>query len=438
MHQLLTRFPRPLLVLLVFAGLLRAGVVIWKFDSLSADPDKYGVIAGNLLDGQGFCTEMDRPTAFRPPLYPFLIAACGLLGGTALVAAIHVLLGTATVGMTWGVAQRLGLSSRVCLAAAGLVAVDPLLLLYSTHLMTETLFTFLVTGLLLSLHGEESKRHSVIGGCWFGFAALCRPTIWAFAFLSGACVATVTLKRRLAGQTGSADHRRHLSCVFALTAVLVVSPWVLRNLFVFGQPTFMTTHGGYTLLLGNNPVFYNEVVAGGGQSVWSGDSLRDWQLSLEEQLQTNPLSLSEHERSHRLHNMAVDWIRKNPGSFLECVWLRVRRLWSPGPENSQGIPETILVTVRRYYQVTYLLVLAGLIRHRNKWRNVWVLLAFLASLTLLHSVYWANARMRAPAIPIVSILAVAVFSTMNPTRFRRDLPHSEWSSSPPDEKGVNH
>lgn len=452
MLKQLTQLPRMLLGLLVVAAVLRIGIAAWKFDNLTADVDRYGAIAANLLDGNGFCTEIGKPTAFRPPLYPFLIAACGLIGGTVIVAAAHVLLGTATVGMTWRLSQRLGLSPRACLAVSGLAAVDPLLLLYSSHLMTETLFTFLVTGLLLSLHSDQTNRQSAtfgmtdekpaagkqatVAGCWFGLAALCRPTIWAFGILAGACVLAVALRRRLAGANKESVPRKRPALIFGVTVLAVVSPWIIRNWVVLGHPTVMTTHGGYTILLGNNPVFYDEVVADRRQSVWSGDSLGEWQQSLEVELSAAG-AVTERDRSRHLQQMAVDWIWRNPGSFFECAWLRVRRLWSPGPENSSGIPQTISVTIRRYYQVTYLLVLAGLIRHRNKWRNVWILLAFLASLTLLHSVYWANARMRAPAIPVVSILAVAVFSHLGRESTRRDLPQVGIDSCPLDENPVN-
>ena len=44
--------------------------------------------------------------------------------------------------------------------------------------------------------------------------------------------------------------------LLAVTLVLVLSPWMIRNLLVFGEPVWTTTHGGYTLALANNPVYY--------------------------------------------------------------------------------------------------------------------------------------------------------------------------------------
>jgi hypothetical protein len=412
MRRLLSECPRPLLGLLVVACALRIAVVAWHFDDLTIDRDAYGTIARNLVNGEGFCTEPGRPTAFRPPLYPILLAACRTVDGVALIAALHVLLGTVTTGMTWFLAQRLGLTPIGRLLAAVLVAVDPLLLLYSTQLMTETLFTFLVTGLLLSLQHVGSSRQAVTAGVFFGLAALCRPTIWAFAILTLLVAAFWMLRCRAIGRAVFPGTTRHRAAVFALTAGLVISPWVVRNLVVFNNPILMTTHGGYTLLLGNNPVFYAEVVARPENSVWQKDSLSAWQESLETQLESSESRLNERERSSRLQAMAYEWIRNHPREFLACASLRIRRLWSPGPENADGISATIVVTVRRYYLLVYLVCLVGLARHRAAWRDFWLPFAFVTSLTLLHSLYWANARMRAPAIPVISVVAAAAFSTL--------------------------
>jgi len=43
---------------------------------------------------------------------------------------------------------------------------------------------------------------------------------------------------------------------------LVLSPSMIRNLALFGEPVWTTTHGGYTLALANNPVYYRNVLDG--------------------------------------------------------------------------------------------------------------------------------------------------------------------------------
>ena len=51
----------------------------------------------------------------------------------------------------------------------------------------------------------------------------------------------------------------------------LLSPWAIRNQLQFGRPIVTTTHGGYTLLLANNPEFYQWLRAGPWGSVWRAD-----------------------------------------------------------------------------------------------------------------------------------------------------------------------
>ena len=54
---------------------------------------------------------------------------------------------------------------------------------------------------------------------------------------------------------------RRLAITFSIGCVvlIILSPWVYRNYQLFDKPVFATTHGGYTLLLGNNPLYYQQL-----------------------------------------------------------------------------------------------------------------------------------------------------------------------------------
>ena len=73
---------RCLIALLVLAALLRLGVICWKPESLAEDRDLYWGIAGRLAAGHGFANpDWGHPTAYRPPLYPLLLAGIVVVGG---------------------------------------------------------------------------------------------------------------------------------------------------------------------------------------------------------------------------------------------------------------------------------------------------------------------------------------------------------------------
>ncbi|MEP4682334.1 MAG: hypothetical protein ABJ015_11865, partial [Rhodopirellula bahusiensis] len=65
-----------LFVGIILAFLVRGAIVLAKMDSLDADPDAYRVIAETLAQTGTFGLMGEggeaTPTAFRPPLYPWL------------------------------------------------------------------------------------------------------------------------------------------------------------------------------------------------------------------------------------------------------------------------------------------------------------------------------------------------------------------------------
>lgn len=388
---------KPLIGILLLAAVLRTGVVWWKYDNLSTDTDSYLAIAHNLIAGEGYCSNPGRPTAYRPPLYPVFVAACLLLGGTFGLAAAQIALGTATCGLGWALARRLGLAEKGCLVAALILAADPLLILYTSHAMTETLVSFVVATLLVTASGAESKWKPVMLGFLFGLAVLCRPSLWAF----GGLVAVVSLLVQVRWPTCKEYRWRNRNGILMLAVLLTVSPWAIRNWRVLGRPVFLTTHGGYTLLLANNPVFY-EVAVQNGQ-IWKNPKLAEWQEQLNRQLDEKGVR-DEISRDAAMRHMAISNILKSTSLFFRSCILRVFRLWNPVPK-AGTVSEVLTIAVAGWYLSIYLLFLAGLFRIRQISRGVVLGLILILSLTSVHAVFWSNARMRAPVMIVVAVLA---------------------------------
>ena len=159
-------------LLLVFALAMAVRLVAIKLMPLDPkhDPDGYLYI-GKTLYERGCYSGMrilnlgvwgDVPTAYRPPLYPLLVAGCEIAGREAmsLLATAHVLLGAATTAPGVAACSALGmLRGAAAPIAAGLVAIDPILVHQASQAMTETLATFLAAlGLLvLTIAGERQS-----------------------------------------------------------------------------------------------------------------------------------------------------------------------------------------------------------------------------------------------------------------------------------------
>ncbi len=401
-------WPWGVIGLAVLAMAVRGGVVTLVPDSLRNDPDGYRYLAENLLRS-GIFGYGQVPTAYRPPLYPLVLTPCVALGplSTAAIAVLHAALGLATVWLVYRLGRRWGLGNYALLAAA-LVACDPILLIQSTQVMTETPAAFLAVASLLLLTSAAERpsawRAMLAGGC-LALTMLCRATFLPFLILAALTLPMFvqTWRKRL-----------RLFGSFAAGAALVLGPWAVRNQIHFGRPIIATTHGGYTLLLGNNPSFYEYLRTGDWGTVWDADEFnRTWRA---EATRTRP---ADELRNDRLaYARAWQTIRREPGTFVYSCTVRAGRLWAPLPhqvdarETSAG--RCLRYLVGLWYLVELTLAAIGLValsrgeRRGETWRATWlwgVLLA--ACFTAVHALYWTNVRMRAPLMPVVTLAAVA-------------------------------
>ncbi len=171
---------------------------------------------------------------------------------------------------------------------------------------------------------------------------------------------------------------------------------------MLGEPVWTTTHGGYTLFLANNPVYYADVVHGPYGTVWSGPNQKRWWDEAELTIR----GLSEPETDRALQVAAWRTIRENPQDFARASASRLGRFWGLYPAEAV-YPRWLRFACAAWTAPLWVLVAVGLC-NRSLWR--WPYLAapaLLASYTLIHSVYWTDMRMRAPLTPVFALLAAA-------------------------------
>jgi hypothetical protein len=400
----------------VLAVTLRiVATIAWSGDLLR-DPDAYGGLAARLLEGHDFVAPDGHATAFRPPLYPVLLAAV-LPGGTLGIAVLQIALGVATVALTVVIGSRIGFGRNALLAGL-FVAIDPLLLRYTPQIMTEITCTFLASLLLWAgvivqarvCDGAACRKRTGLAafclGVLFGLAVLSRPTFWAWGIL----IAPASIAR-------SARDRSHMksqliaSICACAGLVMTVAPWTVRNAAALGEPVVTTTHGGYTLLLANNPVYWKEVVLAPAPTTWSGGSLDAWQRSLEEQMAADGIAYDDElARDRWMKARAIEQIRHHPALFVRSGLYRVSRLWDVVPATPGSRP--VRFAVGAFYVVTEALALAGLCwwvvgawRADRSAAALTPAVLLIVAFTAVHFMYWSDARMRAPCVPAVALLA---------------------------------
>jgi len=229
--------------------------------------------------------------------------------------------------------------------------------------------------------------------------------VWAFVGLSVPLLAVTKWRQRdVLPESRWRDPARNWWPA-AVTFLLVILPWGLRNQFTFGKPIVTTTHGGYTLLLGNNPEAHRVEVVEANPS-WDS---RDWQEALRMERHRAGLEARDEVTVDRwMSQKARDWMRRHPREFVELCWLRVKRFWNIFPEGSDAgaLPMFVRWGIAVFFAVELLAAAMGLWRlRREEWRNWWPLVLLVLSFALVHVVYWSNLRMRAPIEPVLALLA---------------------------------
>lgn len=397
-------------VCLVVAGVaIRTAVLVATPDALRDDWDRYRAVAQNLVHRGVFAT-IETPTAYRPPLYPWLLVpavACGPYA-TLGIGVLHVALGAGTVLLTWRFGLQAGLG-RAAILAALLVAVDPILLRQSTRVMTETPAAFFAVAGLVAL-GRAAARPNPLrvatAGATAALAALVRPT-----FLPWLAACTVILPWRVA----PAGRRLAVAATFLLPAAAVLSPWAMRNYLRFGKPILSTTHGGYNLLLGNNPYFYEHLRTQPWGTPWFSQDLdRQWLAEMPQ---------GEVAADRRAYALAWHCIRQQPTMFAWASAVRLGRLFSPlahqlSPNEGRAV-RTVRYLIAAWYLAELPLALVGVaavVRFRRSQaqsqataaETPWLWAALLvAAFVAVHTFYWTDLRMRAPLMPAIATAAAA-------------------------------
>jgi 4-amino-4-deoxy-L-arabinose transferase-like glycosyltransferase len=396
------------MVILAVALAVRIAVIVATphfapiFDA--ADYDRLGasIAAGHGYPGQ---LQPATPSAFRPPLYPFVLAGVHLVGGgwTAerLVAA---LLGTIAVLLVFLIAVRIW-GRTVGLTAAGLAAIFPPLFLMSATLLSESLFTPLVLAAVLAVlqyRDDPRVRWAALAGVLVGLAALTRSNGTLLVLAAAAGVWVGKPRQRRAALAAPA--------VVLVAALLTVTPWIARNAIDFGRWVGLTTQSGYAVAATYNADAARVDPPGHVRMTWTVPEFRS--------LYRRPMD--EGRRSDKLVHSAIDFAKAHPGYVVKAsAWntLRVFELHRDDPIVPwytggllQAVGERDLISPLIPLTVYAALILAligaatqaGLGRARRGPGFVW---AFPVLILLPAIVLYGQPRYRIPADPFLLILA---------------------------------
>jgi len=373
-----------------------------------------GRIARALDTGYGFADPFrghTGPTAWVPPLYPWILAGdfriFGIYSAVAawMILAFDCVLNALMVRTTWEIAARC-FNRRVALWSAWVWALYPAAMQYAVKWVWEmTLTAFLFSWVLVlalrmrgigEREGEAARAPGAGSWAMFGLLwaliALTNPSLLLFLPVCGIWV--------LMGTPAREWWPRQAGAVALATAIFLacLAPWTYRNWRVFHQWVPIRANFGVELYLGNGPG------ATGLLMEYDHPFQAPDQLRLYRQM-------GEIAYAKMRGAMAKRVIEANPGRFAVLCLRRVYYFWFsvPHPGDEGWVNEYGRNLNYQFTSIVGLLGLALALRRRvpAAWLFFW---AFLL-LPLTYYFVTVHARFRHPLEPLIAILGVYLFQS---------------------------
>jgi len=359
-----------------------------------------GRIGESIAAGNGFGNPYGGrtgPTAWEPPLYPYLIGGVFKLFGiysdtSAWVLLVLNSLCTALTSIPIFLIARRTMGERVALWSAWTWALLPYAMYWSLHWIWDASLTPLLLSLIfwvaLELEDWPGFKGWVVFGLLWGVAGLSNASILSFLPCSGLWAWHRRRRRSLSSFSGVV--------VAAVVFFLLVSPWLIRNYLTFTQVMFIRNDFGYELRLGNGPD------ADGRLMAYLQPNLNVLELETYRRL-------GEQAYEARCKRLAFAWIRQCPGRFLVISLKRFFYYWD---NTVKATNSTAPVDFRNSgFLASSVLALWGLGRAQRKRKpGAWLFFWLVSVYPAIYYFVYPGARYRHPIEPELLILLVFLLS----------------------------
>lgn len=355
-----------------------------------------GRIGASIASGHGFSNQFGPPTgptAWEPPIYPYLVAAVFEGFGIYSKASAFVLLSfnslcsALTCIPIFFLARRM-FSQKVAIVSAWAWALLPNVMFWCTRYVWETSLSALLLALTIWLALAMVEREGVLPwaafGLLWGTIALNGTSLLAFLPAAGLWIWHQRVKR---------DKRSFGGVVLAsLIFFACITPWLVRNYKTFGKFVFIRDNFGAELRLGN----------GNGA---------DGTLMLYLDPPHDPYAMRQFQQMGEIKyiamrkRQALDYIKADYGRF---AWLSVKRLvyfWAGTPR------ETDLWWLSQFKNSLFLassvLTFWGLGRALRLGKpGIWLVFWLILLCPAVYYFVYPGARYRHPIEPEMTVLCV--------------------------------
>jgi len=398
-----TRIRNSLFWMVTIALVLRIGwIVIGHTYKFKTTDDNFsfgwemGRIAASLASGHGFSSPFGPPTgptAWEPPLYPYLIAGVFSVFGIYSKASAFVLLvlnsvfSALTCIPIFLIGRRI-FSEKVAMWSAWAWALLPNVIFWCTRAVWETSLSALLLATIFWLALTLEDREGWLS--WFEFGLL-----WGIVALNSTSLLSFLPAAGLwAWYRRSQRGKRSLGGVILASAVFFacITPWLVRNYQSFGKFIFIRDNFGAELRLGN----------GNGA---------DGTLMLYLDPPHDPYAMRQFQAMGELEyiamrkRQALDYIKADYARFAGLCFKRFVCFWAGQPKDIE--PAWLGTVKNSLFLASSVLMFWGLgraLRQRmpGAWLFFWLLLLYPA---VYYAVY-AIPRYRHPIEPEMTVLCV--------------------------------
>src|ERR1700730_17172535 len=402
--------------IVTIALLLRVGWIVightYRFKSADANFGfgwEMGRIGASLASGHGFSNPFGPstgPTAWEPPLYPYLTAAVFHVFGIHSTAAAFVLLAlnrlfsVLTCIPIFLIARRI-FSERVAIGSAWAWALLPNVMFWSTRWIWETsLSTLLLTTifwLALTLEDREGLQPWIEFGLLWGLAALNSTSLLSFLPAAGLWAWYQRAQR---------DKRSLAGIVLASVVFLAcIAPWLVRNERTLGRFIFIRDNFGAELRLGNG---------NGADGTWMEYLHPTQDVYAMRQYQ----SMGELAYIDMRKRQALDYIRADYARFGRLCVKRFIYFWAGPPKATQ--PWWMNDAKNSLFLASSILMLCGLVRGLClRTSGAWLLFWLILLCPAIYYFVFPAPRYRVPIEPEMTILAVFLLTEAGKKTARR-------------------
>jgi len=381
----------------LFAFIIYQAVNFFYFPLHTIFPDENRFILRAILFAQtdtfgangGTAWEMPLTSVFLGYIYKILGSEESLIVFTRVFQSLLLIL---QAFLIYKISMKIFKNKTVALLTYTVVLFYPYFVYYQALVLSETLFnTALIVSFYYIYRWYESdfmiNRYFILSNLFLILSIYIKATL--------SLLAPLLLAGFYFFNKFNVKDTMKILLFSSLIYALFLSPWWIRNYYLFNTFVPFTTTSAWNLYLGNNP--HN--LSGGC----------DWSKDVDPDVVKKITQIeNEVERNRAFKEEAIKFIKENPKRFIELAFLKFKRFYAIVPNASkfnEGIYKWISILS---YGPVFIFFIIGIFWYRKKFKELSAIYILILYFTLIHMVVIASLRYRLPLEPFMILLSMPV------------------------------